>query len=118
MWCEAGQCSKTSTPQGIFVVTSSLEGLPTKAKEALSPHEHAEMQWFSQVKCKLNSKVFIHEIIYQISWRMEHVDLDRYTFTGTHLVALHVNCNNTTYFHSFRVTDIPEETKNLLKLKL
>ena len=35
---EAGQC-KTSTPYGIFIVTPSLEGSPTKAKEARSPHE-------------------------------------------------------------------------------
>ena len=38
MGCEAGRC-KTSTPQGIFIVIPSLEGLPTKAKEAPSPHE-------------------------------------------------------------------------------
>ena len=39
MGCEAGQCNKTSTPQGIFIVIPSLEGWPTKAKEALSAHE-------------------------------------------------------------------------------
>ena len=39
MRCEAGRCSKTSTPEGIFIVTPSLEGWPTKAKEAPSPHE-------------------------------------------------------------------------------
>ena len=33
MGCEAGQC-KTSTPKGIFIVTPSLKGWPTKAKEA------------------------------------------------------------------------------------
>ena len=38
MGCEAGQC-KTSTPKGIFIVTPSLEGWPTKAKEAPSPRE-------------------------------------------------------------------------------
>ena len=38
MGCEAGRC-KASTPQGIFIVTPSLEGWPTKAKEAPSPHE-------------------------------------------------------------------------------
>ena len=37
MGCEAGQC-KTST-KVIFIVTPSLEGSPTKAKEAPSPHE-------------------------------------------------------------------------------
>ena len=39
MGCEAGQCSKTSTPQDIFIMTPSLEGWPTKAKEAPSLHE-------------------------------------------------------------------------------
>ena len=38
MGWEAGQC-KTSTPYGIFIVKPSLEGSPTKAKEAPSPHE-------------------------------------------------------------------------------
>ena len=38
MGCEAGRY-KTPTPKGIYIVTPSLEGLPTKAKEAPSPHE-------------------------------------------------------------------------------
>ena len=38
MGCKAGWC-KTTTPKGIFIVTPSLEWLPTKAKEAPSPHE-------------------------------------------------------------------------------
>ena len=38
MECEAGWC-KTSTQSGIFIVTPSLEGWPTKATEASSPHE-------------------------------------------------------------------------------
>ena len=38
MGCEDVRC-KTSTPQGIFIVTPSLEGWITKAKEAPSPHE-------------------------------------------------------------------------------
>ena len=38
MGCEAGQC-KTSTPYSIFIVTPTLEGLPTKAKEATSLYE-------------------------------------------------------------------------------
>ena len=36
--CKAGRC-KTFTPEGIFIVIPSLEGWPTKAKEAPSPHE-------------------------------------------------------------------------------
>ena len=38
MGCEAGRC-KTSSPEGIFIVTPSLEGWPTKAKEGRSSHE-------------------------------------------------------------------------------
>ena len=39
MGYEAGRCNKTSTPEGVFVVIPSIEGWPTKAKEATSPHE-------------------------------------------------------------------------------
>ena len=39
MGCEAGQCNKTSTPEGIFILISSLEGCSTKAKGAPSPQE-------------------------------------------------------------------------------
>ena len=39
MGCEDGRCSKTCTPSGIFIVTLSLEGWPTKATQAPSPHE-------------------------------------------------------------------------------
>ena len=46
MGCKAGQC-KTSTPKGIFVVTPSLEGWPTKTKEAPSPHEVSPTQYFT-----------------------------------------------------------------------
>ena len=38
MGCEAGRC-KTSTPKGIFIMTPSLEGRPTEAKEAPCPHQ-------------------------------------------------------------------------------
>ena len=37
MGYKAGQCNKPSTLQGIFIVTTSLEGWPTKANEAQSP---------------------------------------------------------------------------------
>ena len=39
MGCKAGQCNKTSTPYGIFIVTPSLDRGPTKTKEVPSPHE-------------------------------------------------------------------------------
>ena len=39
MGCQADQCNKIFTPEGIFIVTSSLAGWPIKTKEASSPHE-------------------------------------------------------------------------------
>ena len=39
MGCETGGCNKTSTLKCIFTVMPSLEGWPTKAKEAPSSHE-------------------------------------------------------------------------------
>ena len=39
MGFKTGQCNKASTPQGIFIMKPSLEGWPTGAKEAPSPHE-------------------------------------------------------------------------------
>ena len=47
MGCKAGQCAgqcKTSTLQGIFIMAPSLEGWPTKAKEAPSPPGPATQQ--------------------------------------------------------------------------
>ena len=38
MWCKDGRC-KRSPQQDIFIVTALLDGLPTKAKEAPSPHK-------------------------------------------------------------------------------
>ena len=39
MECNAGQCNKISNPKGIFILTPSLKGWPTKTEEAPSPHE-------------------------------------------------------------------------------
>ena len=44
MGCEAGPC-KSSTPYGIFIVTPSLDRLPSKAKEAPSSHEVSWPCW-------------------------------------------------------------------------
>ena len=46
MGCEAGRC-KTSIPQGIFIVTPSLEGWSTKAIQAYS----CPIQTYSAIYC-------------------------------------------------------------------
>ena len=45
------------------------------------------------------------------------VNLDEYSDTGTHWVALSVNINNVTYFDSFGVEHIPKEIKAFIKNK-
>ena len=42
------------------------------------------------------------------------IDLDEYSDIGTHWVALHVNNDDVTYFHSFGVEHIPKEIKTFI----
>ena len=42
------------------------------------------------------------------------INLDEYESIGTHWIALHVNDNNVTFFDSFGVEHIPEETIKLI----
>ena len=39
MGCKGGRFNKTSTPEGIFIITQTIEKWQTKAKEVPSPHE-------------------------------------------------------------------------------
>ena len=45
------------------------------------------------------------------------INLDEYSDTGTHWVALDVNNNNVTYSDSFGVKHIPKEIKEFVKNK-
>ena len=45
------------------------------------------------------------------------INLDEYEWTGTHWIALYVNAKNVTYFYSFGVEHIPEETKAFIRNK-
>ena len=66
----------------------------------------------------LDLVVFILEIIYlkKIKDGAYVINLDEYSDTGTHGVALYVNSNDVTYFDSFGVEHIPKEIK-ILKIK-
>ena len=46
------------------------------------------------------------------------IDLDEYSDIGTHWVALHVNNDDVTYFHSFGVEHIPKEIKTFFDCSL
>ena len=41
------------------------------------------------------------------------INVDEHKLTGTHWIALHVNCDNATYFESFGVEYIPKEIKEI-----
>ena len=43
------------------------------------------------------------------------INLDEYSDTGTHWIALYVKNNDITYFHSFVVEHIPKEIKAFTK---
>ena len=45
------------------------------------------------------------------------IDLDEYSDTGTHWIALYLNNKIVTYFDSFGVEHIPKKSKNLLIIK-
>ena len=45
------------------------------------------------------------------------INLDEYSDIETHWVALYVQNNNVTYFHSFGVEHVPKEVKNLSRIK-
>ena len=42
------------------------------------------------------------------------INLDDYEPIGTHWIALYVNAENVTYFHSFGVENIPKETRKFI----
>ena len=74
MGCKIGKCNKTSTPENTFIMTPSLEGWPTKAKEELSHYEvilalqgtNAVCQVFqyqmSNVKCQMAMSISMSSI--------------------------------------------------------
>ena len=43
------------------------------------------------------------------------INIDKYSDSGTHWIALYALNNNVTYFHSFRVEHIPKEIKKFIK---
>ena len=45
------------------------------------------------------------------------VNLDEYSYIGTHWIALYVNNKTVTYFDSFGIEHIPKEMKNVIKNK-
>ena len=74
------------------------------------------MQKYYQNEPRFNG-VFSRNNLQKEKYGAYIVNLDGYSDTGTHWVALHVNNNNVTYFDSFGVEHILEEIKTFINNK-
>ena len=61
--------------------------------------------------------VFSRDSLHEIKDGSYKINLDEYSDTGTHWVALHANNNDVTYFNSFGVEHIPKEIKTYINNK-
>ena len=61
--------------------------------------------------------VFSRDSLHEIKDGSYKINLDEYSDTGTHWVALHVNNDEVAYFDSFGVEHIPKEIKTYINNK-
>ena len=61
--------------------------------------------------------VYSSDNLPKIKDRAYVINLDEYSDTGTHWIALYVQNNNVTYFDSFGVEHIPKEIKTFISNK-
>ena len=80
------------------------------------PFTNFKIQKYYQSESRFNS-VYSKDSLTEIKDGDYIINLDEYSHTGTHWVALHVNNNYATYFDSFGVEHIPKEIKELVKNK-
>ena len=80
------------------------------------PFTNFKIQEYYQSEPRFNS-VYSKDSLTKIKDGDYIINLDEYSHTGTHWVALHVNNNYATYFDSFGVEHIPKEIKELVKNK-
>ena len=80
------------------------------------PFTNFKIQKYYQSEPRFNS-VYSKDSLTKIKDGDYIINLDEYSHTGTHWVALHVNNNYATYFDSFGVEHIPKEIKELVKNK-
>ena len=80
------------------------------------PFTNFKIQEYYQSEPRFNS-VYSKDSLTKIKDGDYIINLDEYSHTGTHWVALYVNNNYATYFDSFGVEHIPKEIKELVKNK-
>ena len=85
----------------------------------MSPHPltNFEIQKYYQNEPRFNG-VYSRDNLPKIKDGVYVINLDKYSDTGTHWVALYVHNNNVTYFDSFSVEHIVKEIKTLFSLVL
>lgn len=71
---------------------------------------NSEVQKYYQNEPNFNS-VYSRDTFPKIKHGTCLIDLDKYESAGSHWTALHVICDNVTYFDSSRVEHIPKEIK-------
>ena len=77
------------------------------------PLNNFEKQKYYQNEPRFNG-VYSRDNLSKIKDGAYIIDLDEYSDTGTHWIALYVNNNSVTYFDSFGVEQIPKEIKTFI----
>ena len=85
----------------------------------MQPHPltNFEIMKYYENESKFNGVYYRDNLPNKIKDGAYVVNLDEYSDTGTHWVALWVNINNVTYVDSFGVEHIPKEIKAFIKSK-
>ena len=81
------------------------------------PLTNFEIQKYYQNEPRFNG-VYSRDNLPKIKDGVYVINLDKYSDTGTHWVALYVHNNNVIYFDSFSVEHIVKEIKTLFSLVL
>ena len=77
------------------------------------PLTSLEIQKYYQNEPRLNG-VYSRDNLLKIRDGVDVINLDEYSDTGTHWIALYAQNNDVTYFGSFGVEHIPKETKTFM----
>ena len=81
------------------------------SKKFLTPHPltNLEIQSYYQNESRFNGVYSRDNLPDKIKYGAYVVDLNEYSYIGTHWVALYANNKTVTYFHSFGVEHIPKK---------
>ena len=82
----------------------------------MTPHPltNSEIQAYYQNESRFIGAYSRDNLPYKIKNGAYVINLDEYSDTGTHWIALYVNNKTVTYFDSFGIEHIPEEVKKFI----